>query len=141
MALKLSPLRGSPSFSYIPAIAAPWKGAHIEAEQDLMPAKKNHVKVSVRQPIKKISRVPRYQNSQEVVGFCDFLVKFLARSALPLATKGTQERLARNLRSGSKPLLTKKGLGLMEDAGLALQKKTLLWHAFCISNARNKSFF
>ena len=75
MALKLSPLRGSPFFSYIPAIAAPWKGAHIEAEQDLMPAKKNHVKVSVRQPIKKISRVPRYQNSQEVVGFCDFLVK------------------------------------------------------------------
>ena len=59
----------------------------------------------MRQPINNSSRVPRYQNSREIVGFCDFSVKFLARSALPLATGGTQERLARNLRSGSKSSL------------------------------------
>ena len=30
---------------------------------------------SPAQPINNPSRVPAYQNSQEVVGFCDFLVK------------------------------------------------------------------
>ena len=39
----------------------------------------------------------------------------LARSTLSLATGGTQERLARGLGSGLKPLLMKKGLGLMES--------------------------
>lgn len=32
----------------------------------------------MRQPINNTSRVPAYRNSQEVVGFCDFLVKRLA---------------------------------------------------------------
>ena len=55
--------------------------------------------------IKYSSRVPAYLQGQEIVGFCDFLVKPLARSALPLATTGTQERLARGLESGSRSSL------------------------------------
>ena len=54
------------------------------------------------QPINNSSRVPRYQNSQEVVGLCNFLVK-------PLPWRGLRG-LGRRL----KPILMKKGLGLME---------------------------
>ena len=80
----------------------------------------------MRQPINNSSRVPRYQNSREIVGFCDFSVKFLARSALPLATGGTQERLARNLRSGSKPLLNgKKRLVMLENSFIVFKTKPL----------------
>ena len=42
---------------------------------------------NTRQPINDPSRVPAYQNMRKVDGFCDFTV----RSALPLATNGTQE--------------------------------------------------
>ena len=52
---------------------------------------------------KKISRVPRYQNSQKVVGFRDFLVK----SQPWRGHRGLGYRL--------KSLLTKKGLGMMEN--------------------------
>ena len=59
----------------------------------------------MRQPIKNSSRVPRYQNLKIIGGFCDYFFKPLARSAMPLATNGTQERLARGLESGSRSLL------------------------------------
>ena len=52
---------------------------------------------------KNSSRVPRYQNPLKVDGFCDFQVK-------PLPWRGH-----RGLGYRSKPLLMKKGMGLMED--------------------------
>ena len=68
-----------------------------------------------RAAIKQPSRVPAYLQVLKVVGFCNFQVKSLPwrgqrdlglrlRSALPLATEGTQESI-----------LMKKGLGLLED--------------------------
>ena len=57
-----------------------------------------------------------YKKTLTKGGLCPESIKSLARSALPLATNGTQEGLARDLGSGSKPLLMKKGLGLMEKS-------------------------
>ena len=100
----------------------------------------------MRQPIKNSSRVPAYQNIKIIDGTLRLFFKPLPwsgqrglglrlRSALPLATEGTQETL-----------LMKKGLGMMEDCracpakeliGLAKRKKLVglpykkLWHDIC----------
>ena len=58
--------------------------------------------------VKKPSRVPRYQKGLKVVGFCDFQVK-------PLPWRGH-----RGLGYRLKPLLMKKGLGLMEELQVSL---------------------
>ena len=61
---------------------------------------------------RKISRVPRYQKVLKVVGLCDFQVK----PRLFEKRRGLVKRL--------KPLLMKKGLGLMENAGQRPAKKS-----------------
>ena len=71
--------------------------------------------ISMRQPINSPSRVPRYQKGQEVVGFCDFLVK-------PLPWRGQ-----RGLGLRLKPLIMKKGLGMLEDRrGIPALKPSLI---------------
>ena len=62
--------------------------------------------------VRKISRVPRYQKVLKVVGLCDFQVK----PRLFEKRRGLVKRL--------KPLLMKKGLGLMENAGQRPAKKS-----------------
>ena len=59
--------------------------------------------ITLRSRKKISSRVPAYQNPQIIVGYCDYLFK-------PQPWRGQ-----RGLGYRLKPILMKKGLGLMED--------------------------
>jgi hypothetical protein len=71
--------------------------------------------ISMRQPIKKTSRVPRYQNIKIIDGYCDYFFK-------PLPWRG-QRGLGLRLR----PLLIKKGVGMMEDGRVPPCKKRVMY--------------
>ena len=70
---------------------------------------------TMRQPIKKSWLAPKGQR------LCEPYQNLDGESQLSESTTSPCQRLARGLGSGLKPLLMKKGLGLMEDCRLCLQ--------------------